>query len=212
MHGLSTCSRAGRPASETSTACSSSRPTPRVSRCRPGSLRLSLPSTSRTRPPPTAPLPATRSKPWPPNSDPATSSSRSAPATSTSSGRCFCNACNRQVCDNDPSQRLRRISHARDAHLPVQPRYRHMRLLLANARLPVYKKRKRVTDGALLSALESVATLKREEPLSRHTTIGIGGIPDAYVAVSDAAQLSSVLSLCAQADAPVFILGSGSNI
>jgi UDP-N-acetylmuramate dehydrogenase len=67
-------------------------------------------------------------------------------------------------------------------------------------------------DEALLRAFEGVATLKRDEPLSRHTTIGIGGIPDAYVAVSDAAQLSSVLSLCAEADAPVFVLGSGSNI
>jgi len=67
-------------------------------------------------------------------------------------------------------------------------------------------------DEALLRALDGVATLKRDEPLSRHTTIGIGGIPDAYVAVSDAAQLSSILSLCARAATPVFILGSGSNI
>ena len=69
-----------------------------------------------------------------------------------------------------------------------------------------------MTDATLLRALEGVATLKRDEPLSRHTTIGIGGIPDAYVAVSDGAQLSSVLSLCTQAGTPVFVLGSGSNI
>jgi UDP-N-acetylmuramate dehydrogenase len=69
-----------------------------------------------------------------------------------------------------------------------------------------------VTDAALLRSLEGIATLKRDEPLSRHTTIGIGGIPDAYLSVSDAAQLSSVLSLCARADSPVFVLGSGSNI
>src|SRR5205085_10507652 len=107
---------------------------------------------------------------------------------------------------------LRGHNHARDAHLSLQPRRRQLRLLLEDARLSVHQEHQRVIDDALLRALESAATLKRDEPLSRHTTIGIGGIPDAYVAVSDAAQLSSVLSLCANAGTPVFVLGSGSNI
>ena len=67
-------------------------------------------------------------------------------------------------------------------------------------------------DAALLRALEGVATLKRDEPLSRHTTIGIGGPSEAYVVVSGAAQLRSTLRVCAEANAPVFMLGSGSNI
>jgi UDP-N-acetylmuramate dehydrogenase len=69
-----------------------------------------------------------------------------------------------------------------------------------------------MTDAALLRALEGVATLKRDEPLSRHTTIGIGGPSEAYVVVSDAAQLRATLHVCAEASAPVFMLGSGSNI
>lgn len=67
-------------------------------------------------------------------------------------------------------------------------------------------------DETLLRALERVATLKRDEPLSRHTTIGIGGPADAYVTVETAPQMIEVLTLARDAGEPVFVLGSGSNI
>jgi len=67
-------------------------------------------------------------------------------------------------------------------------------------------------EPGLMEAIEEVAAVRRDEPLSRHTTIGIGGPADAYVSVENAAQLSGTLRLCAEAGAPVFILGSGSNI
>jgi len=67
-------------------------------------------------------------------------------------------------------------------------------------------------DIALFTALEGIANVKRDEPLSRHTTIGIGGPADAYVQVEDAAQLSGTLHLCAETGTQVFVLGSGSNI
>jgi UDP-N-acetylmuramate dehydrogenase len=67
-------------------------------------------------------------------------------------------------------------------------------------------------DEAFVKALESVAAVRLEEPLSRHTTIGIGGPADAYVAVEMASQLMDVLRVCHEAGVPVFTLGSGSNI
>jgi UDP-N-acetylmuramate dehydrogenase len=67
-------------------------------------------------------------------------------------------------------------------------------------------------DAGFVRALEGVATVRLDEPLSRHTTIGIGGPADAYVAVGSASQLGDVLRVCAEADVPVFMLGSGSNI
>jgi UDP-N-acetylmuramate dehydrogenase len=70
-----------------------------------------------------------------------------------------------------------------------------------------------VLDAAFLHALEATsASVKPDEPLSRHTTIGIGGPADAYVTVENAAQLSQVVQLSGRAGVPFFVLGSGSNI
>ena len=118
-----TCSKAGRPASAASTACSSSRPTPRVSRDRRPHRR-----------------PARRV----PHDPPATYCADLAAAVDALAaelrpgdvfftvgagdvdfvGPCFCNACNRQVCDNDPSRTLRGRFNARNANLPLQPWFR----------------------------------------------------------------------------------------
>src|SRR5688572_26305333 len=68
-------------------------------------------------------------------------------------------------------------------------------------------------EAAFLQALDRVAaSVKSEEPLSRHTTIGIGGPADAYVTVGSAEQLSQVVQLAGREGVPFFILGSGSNI
>ena len=67
-------------------------------------------------------------------------------------------------------------------------------------------------DAPVLKALEAVVALRRDEPLSRHTTIGIGGPADAFVTVQTASQLAEVLRIAHTARVPVFMLGSGSNI
>jgi UDP-N-acetylmuramate dehydrogenase len=67
-------------------------------------------------------------------------------------------------------------------------------------------------DPAAMRALEAVALTRVDEPLSRHTTIGIGGPADAFVTAQDARQLSDVLRVAHEAGLPVFMLGSGSNI
>ena len=49
-------------------------------------------------------------------------------------------------------------------------------------------------NASLLHALEPVAaSVKPDEPLSRHTTIGIGGPADAWVVVESADQLSGIV-------------------
>ncbi len=67
-------------------------------------------------------------------------------------------------------------------------------------------------NPSFLRALEGVAVVRLDEPMARHTTIGIGGPADAYVIAESAAQLGNLLLVCAEAGDPVFMLGSGSNI
>jgi UDP-N-acetylmuramate dehydrogenase len=69
-----------------------------------------------------------------------------------------------------------------------------------------------VIDEAVYRALGAVAPARRDEPLSRHTTIGIGGPADAFVSPQSADQMREVLTLAHEAGLPVFVLGSGSNI
>jgi UDP-N-acetylmuramate dehydrogenase len=69
-----------------------------------------------------------------------------------------------------------------------------------------------VIADALLRQLEAIAPTKRDEPLSRHTTIGIGGPADAFVAPASTAQMRDVLDLAHEEGVAVFVLGSGSNI
>jgi UDP-N-acetylmuramate dehydrogenase len=67
-------------------------------------------------------------------------------------------------------------------------------------------------NDAFVRALETLAPVKRDEPLSRHTTIGIGGPADAFASSRSADELELVLELCHAESMPVFMLGSGSNI
>jgi UDP-N-acetylmuramate dehydrogenase len=70
-----------------------------------------------------------------------------------------------------------------------------------------------------MSALETLATslaplgaLRRDEPMSRHTTFGVGGPADLYLTVRNAEDLRLAWAAAHDADVPAFILGSGSNI
>jgi UDP-N-acetylmuramate dehydrogenase len=66
--------------------------------------------------------------------------------------------------------------------------------------------------AAFIEAAGRIAETRADEPLSRHTTIGIGGPADAYAVAETSAQLSDLLRLCCASGAPAFVLGSGSNI
>ncbi len=67
------------------------------------------------------------------------------------------------------------------------------------------------SDG-LLTALRQIAPVRISDPLSRHTTFGIGGPADVYVVAEDADELARIVLACREHDAPFFVLGSGSNI
>lgn len=64
----------------------------------------------------------------------------------------------------------------------------------------------------MLSELEKLAPVKREEPMSLHTTFHIGGPAEAYVQAHDCETLSSVLDIARQWETAVFMLGAGSNL
>ena len=69
-----------------------------------------------------------------------------------------------------------------------------------------------VRSSGLITAIEKITPLRQNEPLSRHTTFGIGGPADVYVVANDADQLARIVLACREHDAAVFVLGSGSNI
>ncbi len=56
------------------------------------------------------------------------------------------------------------------------------------------------------------AAVSVNEPMSRHTTFGVGGPAELFVCVSDTGQLAGVLSILAGARVPVFVFGRGSNL
>jgi UDP-N-acetylmuramate dehydrogenase len=67
-------------------------------------------------------------------------------------------------------------------------------------------------DDRLIARLEAIATVKTGEPLSRHTTFGIGGPADVFVTVRNARELAAAVVTARESGAPAFVLGAGSNI
>lgn len=70
-----------------------------------------------------------------------------------------------------------------------------------------------------MTALDAVATtlelhgdVRRDEPLARHTTFGVGGPADIFLTVRNADALAAATNAARAADVPLFVLGSGSNI
>lgn len=70
-----------------------------------------------------------------------------------------------------------------------------------------------------MTALDAVATtlelhgdVRRDEPLARHTTFGVGGPADIFLTVRNANALAAATNAARDADVPLFVLGSGSNI
>ncbi len=51
-----------------------------------------------------------------------------------------------------------------------------------------------------------------DEPMSKHTTFGVGGPADVYIAPSSAEELAQVVKACRKLGVPYFILGRGSDL
>ena len=64
----------------------------------------------------------------------------------------------------------------------------------------------------LATAVAKFGDVREAEPLSRHTTFGVGGPADVFVTVRSADALAGATNAAEEAGAPVFVLGSGSNI
>jgi UDP-N-acetylmuramate dehydrogenase len=67
-------------------------------------------------------------------------------------------------------------------------------------------------NEAFLTELRTLGAVLLDEPLSRHTTIGIGGPADIYFAARTEEQLRAALRTARQHAVPAFILGAGSNV
>jgi UDP-N-acetylmuramate dehydrogenase len=64
----------------------------------------------------------------------------------------------------------------------------------------------------LATALADLGDLRQREPLARHTTFGVGGPADLFLTVRSSSDLVAATTVAAESGAPVFYLGSGSNI
>ncbi len=67
-------------------------------------------------------------------------------------------------------------------------------------------------NEAFLTEVSALGPVLLDEPLSRHTTIGIGGPADVYFAARTEEQLRAALRAGRRHDIPLFILGAGSNV
>jgi UDP-N-acetylmuramate dehydrogenase len=69
-----------------------------------------------------------------------------------------------------------------------------------------------MTTEALIEEMQTMVEVRRDEPLARHTTLGIGGPADVYVVASTAEELRQLAATCHRHETPFFVLGAGSNI
>lgn len=69
-----------------------------------------------------------------------------------------------------------------------------------------------MTSEQLAALVEGFGEARLAEPLSRHTTFGVGGPADVFLTVRDAAGLAGAANAAANAGVETFVLGSGSNI
>ena len=53
--------------------------------------------------------------------------------------------------------------------------------------------------------------IRREEPLSRHTTFRVGGAAE-YLVTPELGQIPQVVALCKRYDLPLTVIGNGSNL
>ena len=65
---------------------------------------------------------------------------------------------------------------------------------------------------ALRSRIAPETIIRRQEPLSRRTTLRVGGPADIYLEPASIENLSAVVRFCHDKDVPYFVLGRGSNL
>ncbi len=71
--------------------------------------------------------------------------------------------------------------------------------------------RSRRVEG-FLAELRRAGAVRLDEPLSRHTTFGVGGPADVYFVAKTEDQLRTAYAIARRHGVPVFILGSASNV
>ncbi|MFQ6616785.1 MAG: UDP-N-acetylmuramate dehydrogenase [Fidelibacterota bacterium] len=82
-----------------------------------------------------------------------------------------------------------------------------------NTSLPSKKNQSDLESGALGDLVSTVkGTVLPNEPLSRHTSYGIGGPALAFIWPLDTDDLKTVLTQARTSNVPVFFIGSGSNL
>ena len=67
-------------------------------------------------------------------------------------------------------------------------------------------------DNLRLLAEHHDVNVRHDEPMARHTTFGIGGPADFFLTANDENVLREAVRAAKTASAPIFVLGSGSNI
>jgi UDP-N-acetylmuramate dehydrogenase len=67
-------------------------------------------------------------------------------------------------------------------------------------------------NQALSEALSKIAEVRRDEPLSKHATFGVGGPADVYVIATTEDELRLAYAESRARAEPVFVFGSGSNV
>jgi UDP-N-acetylenolpyruvoylglucosamine reductase len=66
--------------------------------------------------------------------------------------------------------------------------------------------------GELAARVSAATLIRRDEPMSRHTTLRVGGPADVYAEPADENDLAVILKFCGGHDINFFILGRGSNL
>jgi UDP-N-acetylmuramate dehydrogenase len=69
-----------------------------------------------------------------------------------------------------------------------------------------------MSDQAFLEEMQSIGGVVRNEPMSRHTTFGVGGPADFYIKVDDRTMLRDAMLTALRHELPYCVLGSGSNV
>ena len=64
----------------------------------------------------------------------------------------------------------------------------------------------------LKKTLEQFGEIRSGEPMKTHTTFGIGGPAEIFLTVRTSHNLAEAIRITSEANADLFILGSGSNI
>ena len=64
----------------------------------------------------------------------------------------------------------------------------------------------------MLARIFGDQTVRANEPMNAHTTFQIGGPADAYVTPRSAEQVAAIVKACREADAPLAVVGNGSDL